>query len=164
MGDDIRLERLRYEREQYDLGWFSKELMRVLSPTPAEVEYWEGLVRRQKHRFEELEKIGGIDMEQTIKKLKESGVEQFTRIVGEMSETYTKKNADYGDSFNQSLDEDGLIVSKVRIGDKYRRFGTLIDQEAQVKEETIRDTLLDMASYAIMTVMWMEAKGYENSK
>ena len=35
------------------------------------------------------------------------------------------------------------------------RTKSLIKKEAQVKDESIKDTLLDMANYAIMTVMWM---------
>lgn len=41
------------------------------------------------------------------------------------------------------------------MGDKYNRFCRLIKAEAQVKDESIRDTLIDLANYAIMTVMEM---------
>lgn len=85
-------------------------------------------------------------------------VNRFTQIVGQMAETYAKKNADYGNSFDISLDEDGLVAAKTRIGDKFNRFSSLIKKEAQVKDESMIDTLLDMANYCIMTVMWMEAR------
>lgn len=86
------------------------------------------------------------------------GVKEFNRITDEMTAIYVRKNADYGNSFDKSLDEDGLLVSKIRLGDKYLRFCQLIKQESQVKDESIRDTLIDMANYAIMTVMWMDDK------
>ena len=35
------------------------------------------------------------------------------------------------------------------------RIKSLVKKEAQVKDESIKDTLLDMANYTIMTVMWM---------
>lgn len=85
-------------------------------------------------------------------------IQEFKNITQEMLETYSKKNTDYDDAFTKSLEEDGLLVAKIRLGDKYRRFSALIKQENQVKDESIEDTLLDMASYAIMTVMFNRNK------
>ena len=82
-------------------------------------------------------------------------VEQFISITQNMAKTYAAKNHDYGNSFEQSLDEFGLVASVVRLGDKMNRIKSLVKKEAQVKDESIKDTLLDMANYAIMTVMWM---------
>ena len=82
-------------------------------------------------------------------------VEQFMSITQNMAKTYAAKNHDYGNSFEESLDEFGLVASVVRMGDKMNRIKSLIKKEAQVKDESIKDTLLDMANYAIMTVMWM---------
>lgn len=82
-------------------------------------------------------------------------VEQFMNITQNMAKTFAAKNHDYGNSFEESLDEFGLIASVVRIGDKMNRIKSLVKKEAQVKDESIKDTLLDMANYAIMTVMWM---------
>lgn len=82
-------------------------------------------------------------------------VKQFFDITAKMANTYRAKNHDYGNSFEQSLDKFGLIASVVRLGDKMNRIESLTKKEAQVKDESIKDTLLDMANYAIMTVMWM---------
>lgn len=82
-------------------------------------------------------------------------VEQFMSITQNMAKTYAAKNHDYGNSFEESLDEFGLVASVVRLGDKMNRIKSLVKKEAQVKDESIKDTLLDMANYAIMTVMWM---------
>lgn len=88
-----------------------------------------------------------------------TNVERFRAIVDEMAETYERKNADYGNSFDESLDEHGLIASIVRIGDKYKRIKTLSKgAEQKVKDESIRDTFLDMANYCIMSAMWMDGK------
>lgn len=87
-----------------------------------------------------------------------TGALLFQEIVGGMCETYISKNHDYGNSFDKSLDEDGLVASKVRIGDKFNRFGNLIRKENKVSDESMEDTLLDMANYAIMTVMWMRCQ------
>lgn len=88
--------------------------------------------------------------------------ERFSMIAMEMFNIYVKKNADYGNSFDRSLDDDGLLVSKIRLGDKYNRFAQLIGGEQQVSDESKRDTLLDMANYAIMTIMWMDSCGAED--
>lgn len=82
----------------------------------------------------------------------------FKNITGNMLNTYIAKNHDYGNSFDQSLDKFGLVAAVVRIGDKMNRIESLITKEAKVKDESIKDTLLDMANYAIMTTMWMDKR------
>ena len=88
-------------------------------------------------------------------------VEQFMDITTGMAKTYAAKNHDYGNSFEQSLDKFGLLAAAVRMGDKMNRIESLSKKEAEVKDESIKDTLLDMANYAIMTVMWMDKKSGE---
>lgn len=72
-------------------------------------------------------------------------------------ETYRQKNADYGNAFEKSMDEDGLLVAKIRIGDKIRRINSLIKNngEGQVKDEKLEDTYLDLANYCVMTILWI---------
>jgi len=91
--------------------------------------------------------------------LKEMNVDlndySFESIVMDMAKTYHKKNNDYGNAFNESLDEEGIVAARVRIGDKFRRFKALTSGKTQmVADESIDDTLLDMATYCIMTYMW----------
>lgn len=85
-------------------------------------------------------------------------VQLFSELLEEMKEVYARKNHDYGNSFDESLDEDGLLVAKIRLGDKYKRFGQLIKGEQRVSDESIEDTLLDMANYAAMTLKWIREK------
>ena len=84
--------------------------------------------------------------------------DKFEDITKIMIDTFTKKNHDYGNSFEQSLDEEGLAASRIRMGDKWNRYKTLSknDSNIQVKDESLRDTLIDLANYAIMTVMWLD--------
>lgn len=72
-------------------------------------------------------------------------------------ETYRQKNADYGNAFEKSMDEDGILVAKIRIGDKIRRINSLIKNngEGQVKDEKLEDTYLDLANYCVMTILWI---------
>lgn len=83
-------------------------------------------------------------------------MEKFEAITKEMVKLYETKNKNYGDSFDKSLDEDGLLVSKIRLGDKFSRFVSLLKNNSTgTKDESIEDTLIDMANYAVMTIKWM---------
>ena len=75
----------------------------------------------------------------------------------ELQELYHRKNLDYGDSFHLSFLEEGLAMPRIRLGDKYLRFKTLTSGEKQrVSDESIRDTLIDLANYRIMTIMELD--------
>lgn len=82
-------------------------------------------------------------------------------ILNEIKQLHNRKNADYGDSFDKTLDEFGLIASATRMSDKFNRFKSLIrcGSSARVEDEKIEDTLIDLASYAIMTIKWMRQNG-----
>ena len=99
-------------------------------------------------------------------------------ICDELNSLYERKNHDYGDSFHQTFVEEGagydpypvggLAMTRIRLGDKFSRFKTLsrLDYtdagQQQVADESIRDTLMDLANYAIMTILEMdEEKGME---
>lgn len=85
-------------------------------------------------------------------------------IINNIHTMYKDKNEDYGDSFDKSLDKFGLLSSLIRLTDKMNRFEQLIDGESKVISESIDDTLLDMANYAIMTVMWRRINESEVQK
>lgn len=74
-------------------------------------------------------------------------------ICEEINGLYARKNHDYGDSFHQTFVEEGMAMARIRLGDKFNRFKTLSRSgEQKVNDESIRDTLIDLANYAIMTV------------
>lgn len=82
-------------------------------------------------------------------------VQSFVDITTNMAKTYAAKNHDYGNSFEQSCNKFGIIASVVRLGDKMNRIESLTFNKAKVKDESIKDTLLDLATYSIMTLMWL---------
>ncbi|MEM5009399.1 nucleotide modification associated domain-containing protein [Niallia taxi] len=82
--------------------------------------------------------------------------ELHKNILDEIHHTYKIKNADYGNSFGEQFEEHGMLSAIIRLDDKMRRLKSLNKQEAQVKDESIRDTVLDLANYAIMTVMELD--------
>lgn len=70
-------------------------------------------------------------------------------ICNEIHELYENKNHDYGDSFiNVRQEVDRAIV--VRLMDKIERLKVITRKEQKVVDETIDDTLMDLANYAIM--------------
>ena len=74
----------------------------------------------------------------------------------ELQEIFVKKNTDYGNSFEESLEKHGLIAAIVRMEDKMSRLNTLSKNEALVKDESIIDTLKDLSNYALMSAVWLE--------
>ena len=86
-----------------------------------------------------------------------TNVDKFKKITANMAVIFEEKNKNYGNSFDKTLDEDGLLVAKIRLSDKLNRFSSLIKLDSSgTIDENICDTLLDLANYAIMTVMWMD--------
>lgn len=77
-------------------------------------------------------------------------------ICEELNEIYARKNHDYGDSFGKGYAEYGMTMAVIRLEDKLNRLKSLIKAESLVKDESINDTLMDLANYAIMTVIERE--------
>ena len=84
-------------------------------------------------------------------------VERFKEIVANMAKVYEAKNKDYGNSFDKSIDKYGYVSFFVRSNDKIERAESIIlNNKAEVKDESIMDTLLDNAVYNIMAAMKIE--------
>lgn len=94
-------------------------------------------------------------------KMVDKEVARHRKMIDMIHETYKKKNRDYGDAFGVSLDKRGMVAALVRMEDKMGRLDSLKDRDPLVKDESLQDTLLDLANYAIMTAMWLERKGEE---
>lgn len=72
-------------------------------------------------------------------------------------DTFCRKNHDYGNSFEESLDQFGIVASIVRMSDKMKRLESLTDESKtqQVGSESLLDTLEDLSNYAAMTACWL---------
>lgn len=79
-------------------------------------------------------------------------VEQFKEIADSLSVLYAKKNEDYGDSFGKTFEELGIISAVTRMSDKMNRIKSLAIKGSN-NFESIEDTLRDLASYSIMTLV-----------
>ena len=79
---------------------------------------------------------------------------QFANEAKQCVELYSKKNHDYGNSFDKGMDNIGMAYGVGRIYDKMNRLITLTKKEAQVKDESIDDTLRDLACYSMMMLAY----------
>ena len=78
---------------------------------------------------------------------------RYKDFMKKMEETYNIKQQKYGDSFGATYEMFGITSAASRITDKYNRFIQLAKGEEETEDESIIDTLLDMANYCIMTAV-----------
>ena len=79
---------------------------------------------------------------------------KFKEITDEMNALYERKNHDYGNSFSETYRKLGVISATTRMLDKMNRVVSLVTKDKhEVKDESLRDTLIDLANYAVMTIM-----------
>lgn len=92
----------------------------------------------------------------------QSYVDYFDDILKEMSEVHQRKNADYGNNFHKRYEKYGFLTALLRLTDKMERLENIYEKgEIQVKDESVEDTLLDLANYAVMTIV--ELKNGKNN-
>ena len=93
-----------------------------------------------------------------VEKLTEIGermdkVQMHKQICEDLNKIYEAKNHDYGDSFARVRGNYPQSIN-IRLWDKLLRLDQLNNgTKAKVKDESIEDTLLDMANYCIMEVI-----------
>ena len=85
-----------------------------------------------------------------------------------------KKNADYSGADNdpflnfKRVEAMGIATTEqgflTRMTDKMCRIANLTKNEAQVKDESIQDTLLDLANYSLLLAGYLESKKRESRK
>lgn len=89
---------------------------------------------------------------------------KFLEYTNHLAEVLQEKNDAYDDSFTKSADEDGLLVLKIRLGDKFNRVSSLIKKnELKENDESLEDTLLDMAGYSILGLKYLKEHENENT-
>lgn len=82
---------------------------------------------------------------------------QFESVLAEMLATYNKKNADYGNSFSETIQEFGFVPAIARINDKVKRMKNIVKgQKMNIENESLRDALLDTSVYCVLTIMELD--------
>ena len=78
--------------------------------------------------------------------------EAHAKICDGLRDLRMKKGHDYGQCFEQTMGDYGLLSPIIRFRDKLGRLENLLKvKEAKVKDESIRDTILDLGNYCILT-------------
>ena len=87
---------------------------------------------------------------------KKEDVDRFKEITDKMFETFKEKNHDYGSSFSNLFKECGMTYAYGHMAEKLKRVKSLMSDEAKVNGEGMKDSLLDLANYAILTIMELD--------
>ena len=87
----------------------------------------------------------------------------YQHILSNLEDTYKKKNSDYGNSVGDTYEKFGDISFLTRITDKYNRILSLADKGecAEVKDEALEDTILDLANYCLLWLVEREYAGQQ---
>lgn len=89
----------------------------------------------------------------------EHRIDNYKRLQADMLQTFVDKDSDYGDSFGKTYEKYGIVSALTRMSDKLNRIDNLTainsrDSSAKMKvDESIEDTLLDLANYAMLTYL-----------
>ncbi len=111
----------------------------------------------------EVVKTMAVNTDELVAQLKETtekndNISKHKEICNKLNDIYKRKNNDYGNSFGETYDKLGIISAVTRITDKVNRLQSLATKEQQVQDESMQDTLLDLANYSIMTLMELDKK------
>ena len=80
-------------------------------------------------------------------------VEQLKSIQKEALELFTRKNKDYGDAFAKY----GVVGVLIRMEDKMQRAISISKTGITlIKDEGVRDTLIDLHNYSAMALMLID--------
>lgn len=93
-------------------------------------------------------------------------VADFAKIAEDCISLYAKKNHDYGNSFDKGMDAIGTAYGVGRIFDKVNRLTTLTNSDIKpaIDNESVEDTLKDLACYSIMLLAYNKRKRAESMK
>jgi hypothetical protein len=82
-------------------------------------------------------------------------IKLFRNVQDESFELFKKKNADYGNAF----EEYGTIGILIRMNDKIKRAQTITNKKVTlVDTESLRDTLLDLHNYSALAITLLDKK------
>lgn len=138
--DPVKLNERKRMEEMADINYDRNTQLYWVKGTPFET-HREALIYLQKLRNEYYDQQDGFTKDEVL----------FKDITEQMLQTYIKKNRDYGGAFERGMERDGIISALTRMYDKLDRLHSLKDKDPEVVEETVEDTLMDLANYAIMT-------------
>lgn len=82
-------------------------------------------------------------------------IERFNKITTTMANLYAKKNSNYGNSFEKLYNDLGPVAGLVPLHNKLDRLTNLV-KGGKNDFESLEDTLIDLANYAIMNIIELQ--------
>ena len=88
----------------------------------------------------------------------QSDEEIYGSLLDKLFTTYKAKNSDYGNAFAEMFDELGIDYAYGKLREKMNRIKVLRNKSNMVENEGLEDALLDMAGYAILTLVELKKR------
>jgi hypothetical protein len=85
--------------------------------------------------------------------------ERIAEICNELKALLISKNRDYNDSFSKQFAKYGVLSGLIRLDDKMSRLDNLVNGAKDSVGESVEDTLLDAAGYAVLTLVELRKAG-----
>ncbi len=88
---------------------------------------------------------------------------EINSILSDLENVLVRKNIDYGNSFDMQMNEFGMVAGIIRLNDKLNRLKQLTNSGhvQQVNDESIYDTVNDLAGYAVLLMRWLNNREKE---
>ena len=83
---------------------------------------------------------------------------EIRQIALEIAQLVEKKNHDYDNSFDKTMDKYGDTAYFLRIEDKLNRLINLSKKQAKVSDENVEDTLKDIIGYTLLMIKYKNKK------
>lgn len=96
----------------------------------------------------------------------EQELEMFEKVCMEMTKTFASKRHDYGPTTEETFKKFGPVSMLTRMHDKLGRLDNLLIccVQPEVRSEKVEDTLIDLANYAIITLIELRKADMERTR
>ena len=105
-----------------------------------------------------------VDNSRTLPRDLTDKIREHGKLCDGLKNLYATKNADYGDSMHPLFEEFGLTAFIILLTIKLQRIKNLQGKENERHYESLEDSLLDLANYALIAVTELRAKNNKNSE
>lgn len=154
IGDKVRVKEGLIPNIDYDTVYFNKEMEEYVGKfaTITSITYYGYTID-----LDGGDNCWSDGMLETVKEATTKMIVDYNKadkFINDRILTYLKKNADYGNSADMSMEMFGAVAYAVRMSDKVNRIESLASKEAEVNDEKIEDTILDLVNYLVMYVSY----------
>ena len=148
------------EIEALDLGCLEYDCSELLTQIDSLIDILENSLKPSACKNNETNNKEMINHPSHYNMGKFEAIDVFKSITGEMTRLFEIKNKNYGNSFSKQFDEYGLTSVCIRLEDKLNRLKSLSKQgdNANVDDESLRDTLIDLANYSVLSIMEIDKR------